>query len=565
MASTSIEVRLLINEAYVSLSLPGRVWDPVQAAAAATAHLDLVAQPACHYEFVFHRADTGDQLGEPVVLVDGVPVVVLVPAQEETAADVPADVPATSPSICFNDVDLNTTDPLIVTATWRLTVAGLKAPYLVEMPRAEQARIAAFAQHDGPNGEANEDWLASRVGRLTGSVVGAIYGVNPYSSPHKQLGEFMWKKFKGNAACRYGNEHEDYAEASFRDWQLARLLDSETDAHGFVLLDLEVVNKGLCICRTMPFMAMSPDGFLIETWRKSADFATETEARAAAAAQAAALPTVHAECPRPVPVVTAVQAPSQADGPWCVEQSYELRILVEYKCPYRQRYRSDWTPDEDVYPVNNVTKAPGVRLPVPSYYYSQVQYGCHVLGVLDDLLTWPTHCWMVVWHPHFNTMDEWPDFRSVKSGEGKAVTVATASGTIQATRVAYNAAYAQDLEKCATKFWHERLMPTQWLKNNNLLEEGEVPYDEEWDGAPPTRKRRRPKATEMAPLFIDMDAAPPSPNTKRLRQTFMNDYIRIDDVRSLAVQAQGQAQGQAAEADDVSDLDFAGMDFMIME
>jgi hypothetical protein len=517
---------LLPVRANATLTLPKGLWDPALALALLLPMLDADVYAPEHHEFVYARADTGEAIGGVNGATDA-PLVITCAAAAE----------------------------LIVTAHYRQTLKGHIAERSRPISREEQALIAGYPQHDGPNGEANEKWLASRVCKVTGSTVGAVYGVNPYSSPNRQLKEWLWNTFKGNAACRWGNDHEDDCEEAFREWQTARLLDSETDGHGFVLSDVALEHKGLCICRKLPFLAMSPDGFLRETWQKRSVHGTSREAETAANAAPA---TVQNDCPRPVPVTRTIV--DEGDGRFVLLLAYELVILVEYKCPYGQRYRTTWTGDEDCYPTKDVKKAPGVRLPVPSYYYSQVQYGCRTLGIQDDLLTWPTHCWVVVWNPYYNREADWPDFKTAVSGEGKALTVATRSGTIQATRVDFNAAYAKDLEECVVQFWHEKYMPAVWLKDNGLLAENTIP-----GGKPPRRKRapgggtsRAPKrqrgtADDDAATFLDLDA--PKKACSKSKAGFANKYISIRNLDALRPRAANDGGGGDDAEDISSDLD----------
>jgi hypothetical protein len=501
---------------------------------------------------------------------------------------------------------------LQVRAEIRLTAKGLRVDMETPISRARQTEIASCPQHD-PGGEANARWLAYRVGRVTGSPMGAICGTNPHSSPTKQLVEFLWSSFKGNVATRWGNLHEKDCEAAFQSFQQSRLLHggvrgvceqghalNEQEAElgqklgpeqgpeqvaglgpelgpelatglaanvarlaacwdsvlepGFELVDVQFENKGLCLCRAFPFLAMSPDGFLVETYRKRTEHASR---EAAQAAMDAAPRTVLRDSPRPVPVTatlsekgSASEGALQGTVPQTVEGNaqqtlgsnvqsprfyvvleYVLRVLVEYKCPYKQRGRVAWMGDLDIYPVENIQKVPGLRLPVPSYYYTQVQYGCQLLGVLDDLLTWPTHCWVVVWAPAAlsaptspsppatstttstttgtatstatssttstttntsstscdddNFADEFDDaafsqpLRTALSGEGASLNVQTEHGTIQITRVQFHPGYAAAAVNTAIQFWKTRYLPGLWQKQNGFLAEGELPIKDE--------------------------------------------------------------------------------------
>lgn len=59
-------------------------------------------------------------------------------------------------------------------------------------------------------------WFADRSDRVTGSIVGAILGLNPWSSRSDMMKQKLgYKTFGGNAATAYGSFHEDYAHADF--------------------------------------------------------------------------------------------------------------------------------------------------------------------------------------------------------------------------------------------------------------------------------------------------------------------------------------------------------------
>jgi putative phage-type endonuclease len=65
--------------------------------------------------------------------------------------------------------------------------------------------------------QGTEGWLAQRVGKITGSRVGAILGMNPYSSEQDVLREMVRealgaeREFKGNAATDHGTRLEPVA------------------------------------------------------------------------------------------------------------------------------------------------------------------------------------------------------------------------------------------------------------------------------------------------------------------------------------------------------------------
>ena len=62
-------------------------------------------------------------------------------------------------------------------------------------------------------------WLQQRVGRVTGSNVGAVLGVNPYKTPDDVIRQMVRDyhgadpEFKGNAATCWGSFNEEGAQA----------------------------------------------------------------------------------------------------------------------------------------------------------------------------------------------------------------------------------------------------------------------------------------------------------------------------------------------------------------
>jgi len=64
-------------------------------------------------------------------------------------------------------------------------------------------------------------WLQQRVGRVTGSNVGAVLGVNPYKTPDDVIRQMVRDyhgadpEFKGNAATSWGSFNEEGAQAEY--------------------------------------------------------------------------------------------------------------------------------------------------------------------------------------------------------------------------------------------------------------------------------------------------------------------------------------------------------------
>lgn len=99
--------------------------------------------------------------------------------------------------------------------------------------------------------QGTQEWLSARIGKLTGSRVGAILGVNPYSNPDDVMREMVRehfgaeREFTGNAATEHGNEYEDVA---LQDYELYS--------------GNEVTAAGLLVHPHIDWLAVSPDGLI---------------------------------------------------------------------------------------------------------------------------------------------------------------------------------------------------------------------------------------------------------------------------------------------------------------
>lgn len=97
----------------------------------------------------------------------------------------------------------------------------------------------------------SKEWFAKRVGRVTGSNVGAILGLNPYKTADDVLREMVRayhgaeSEFTGNVATSHGTFHEDGAQAEY---------------------EMETGNKvqecGLIVHPDYDWLAASPDGII---------------------------------------------------------------------------------------------------------------------------------------------------------------------------------------------------------------------------------------------------------------------------------------------------------------
>jgi hypothetical protein len=119
--------------------------------------------------------------------------------------------------------------------------------------QGEVNATAALPQHLAC-GTANPLWLNARKHRITGSVVGAILGMNKYNSPDQCLEDLINPSFTGNCCTEWGTKHEDDAQAATLDY--LRLQDPT------VAID----NKGLVLStrKDLGWCGQSPDGVIAD-------------------------------------------------------------------------------------------------------------------------------------------------------------------------------------------------------------------------------------------------------------------------------------------------------------
>ena len=95
-------------------------------------------------------------------------------------------------------------------------------------------------------------WLQYRLGRLTGSVMGAVLGHNPFCSHKKLLSQLLWDSFQGNEATAYGSANESIAADIFCDYKQK------------TCSQFSIQFCGLLVSKNAGFFAYSPDGIFEE-------------------------------------------------------------------------------------------------------------------------------------------------------------------------------------------------------------------------------------------------------------------------------------------------------------
>ena len=95
------------------------------------------------------------------------------------------------------------------------------------------------------------EWFAQRKGKITGSIAGAILGLNPYMTPNAAMRRMVRdalgldSEFVGNVATEYGKNHENLAMLAY--WQKTGNLVNEC---------------GFYVCHDYNWLGASPDGII---------------------------------------------------------------------------------------------------------------------------------------------------------------------------------------------------------------------------------------------------------------------------------------------------------------
>lgn len=109
-----------------------------------------------------------------------------------------------------------------------------------------------FIAAAGPRSQRTPEWYAARRGRVTGSRIGALIGVSPWTTRDELIGQMVWElennkswSIPDNPAMQYGRTHEPDARRAYE-------LESFE----------EVEEVGIFEHPDNPRFAASPDGFI---------------------------------------------------------------------------------------------------------------------------------------------------------------------------------------------------------------------------------------------------------------------------------------------------------------
>ena len=280
----------------------------------------------------------------------------------------------------------------------------------------QQKAVSALDQHDPTTGAANPKWLQARIGRLTGSSIAAIIGLNPYETADGFIRNKFWRTFKGNDATRYGNKYEDSCQNALEIVMHRRL---KTFA-GKEVAGFEILNSGLHIDMEKNYLAVSPDGVLILRFK---------------------------------------------DGS-------TMRVLLEYKCPYSKRgfqpivtvlEKTDKNFRQTIYADQRTPGFDRVSRPIPKYYMPQLSHGMKLLDC--------QYAFFAVWVPYKST-DLMSDLETKAVDDVVSIQrdlFVTTYGTVQLTIVKRNIIFEEKMTKKLSKFWFEEFLPRQALYQLNAL------------------------------------------------------------------------------------------------
>ena len=211
----------------------------------------------------------------------------------------------------------------------RMTAAGFLARYVHNVTPEQIEKIKVIDQR-------SDEWLNARKFRLTASNFGAAAGHCKHNPPMGLVRDMLWHVFQGNEMTRYGTENEQQAFDAYQAHgvlaQMDEVLAGTRPAHRVGFLANEV---GLHIHPEHHWLGVSPDGL--------------------------------------------VDAVDPATGA-------VKRHLIEIKCPWKCKNRPLHSGD-DFYPVEDLPG--GLQLPIPHYYFDQMQGIMGALGLpFAEFIVW---------------------------------------------------------------------------------------------------------------------------------------------------------------------------------
>lgn len=121
----------------------------------------------------------------------------------------------------------------------RLITKAEQAAFIERLSAGDRKQIATLQQ-------GTEEWLDSRKGRLTGSIIGAVCGHNFFCRHDQLLRELLWNTFQGNDATRYGNQYEATAAEIYGNYSLGTTVEF----------------TGLQVHPVFGWLGYSPDGLI---------------------------------------------------------------------------------------------------------------------------------------------------------------------------------------------------------------------------------------------------------------------------------------------------------------
>jgi len=113
-------------------------------------------------------------------------------------------------------------------------------------------RTAEQCLEEGSAPQRSEAWKRARQFAITGSDFGSAVGHNPHCTPTELLKKKLWETFQGNSATRWGSANEPRAAEAFLAY-----------THANVSPNAVLIEKGLLKFTDMPWIGVSPDGFLL--------------------------------------------------------------------------------------------------------------------------------------------------------------------------------------------------------------------------------------------------------------------------------------------------------------